>query len=71
MRERMIEPDAQSECLVRAATPSMLFGEAQAHADRIHRARMHVGNCITMAVVTSPGISAELIDLAIEYTRSM
>jgi hypothetical protein len=49
--------------------PRPTFTPAQAHADRVERARSHASNCILMAVVTSPMLSAELIDLAIEYTH--
>lgn len=43
----------------------------QAEADRQRRAGRHADNCILLAVVTSQGVAAELIDHAIEYRRQV
>jgi hypothetical protein len=44
---------------------------AEAADDRTMRMRRHVSNCVLLAVVTSAGVSADLIDRAIELTRTL
>jgi hypothetical protein len=39
--------------------------------DRTMRVRRHVSNCVLLAVVTSTGVSADLIDRAIELARTL
>lgn len=48
-------------------SPALTLAEAQ--AARTVRARGDASSCILLAVVTSPEVSAKLIDRAIEHAR--
>jgi hypothetical protein len=50
------------------AGPILTLTEAQ--VERAVRSQRYARDCILLAVVTSPRVSAELIDRAIECTRS-
>lgn len=39
----------------------------QAFSERVARAMAHSNNCILMALVTTPSLSGELIDKAVQY----
>lgn len=68
MTLHMITLDAAAEDPARVEI-GPVFTRAEARADRIARARRHASDCVLLAVVTSPQLSADLIDRAIEHFR--
>ncbi|TPG40605.1 hypothetical protein EAH79_11995 [Sphingomonas koreensis] len=68
----MLEPTAALEDATRrfvGASPALT--RAEADADRTARTRRDASSCILLAVVTSPALSADLIDRAIELTSNV
>jgi len=66
----MMKDQAKSEVPTQNAIPTPpVLTCAEAHVDRTMRARKHASACILLAVVTSPEISADLIDRAIIHAR--
>lgn len=65
----MLEPAAASRDTAEGfGEISSTLTPGEAAAERIARARKGASNCLLLAVVTSPEISADLIDRAIELT---
>lgn len=54
----------------RSKNPSSVFTSEEANRERVERARKAARDCIIVAVVASPQISAELIDAAVAYSRA-
>ena len=65
----MAEPRETSEEMTgRDVAARPVITPAEAHADRIERARRLAGSSVLLAMVASPEISADLIDEAIALT---